>query len=196
MAGGSNALRINPTMVSPLKRSVLRFTLFSAALIGLSFFASDTVLAQKEALPFQHEKNHALPSGKKVGVIFREHKCKSGECRETDGGMWGMDSGVPRFVTETFLVFIDGQRFHIPEKFYRDLTNTRSLHVSEQNDRVVIELKGGDAAGAYTAHFRLGGMCGFERKICGEICSEVWEHSTWYNAFAYDWDPRCEGGIE
>jgi hypothetical protein len=39
-------------------------------------------------------------------------------------------------------------------------------------------------------------MCGFERKICGEICSEIWEHSTWYNAFAYDWDPRCEGGIE
>lgn len=183
-------------MSSPLERNVSRFALFYIPLICLSFFAFTPVLAQTGAVPFQYNKTYILPSAKRVTVNFRERKCKSGECRETDGGMWGMDSGVPQFVTEAFLVFINGQRFHIPEKFYKDLTNTRSLHVSEQNGRVVIELKGGEAAGAYTAHFRLGGMCGFERKICGEICSEIWEHSTWYNSFAYDRDLRCESGIE
>ena len=110
--------------------------------------------------------------------------------------MWGTDGGMPRFVTEAFLVFIDGRQFYIPEKFYKDLTNTYQVNVSEQRDRVIIELKGGDAAGAYTARFLLGGMCGFERKICGEICNEIWERTTWYNSFAYDRDPHCKSGIQ
>ena len=85
--------------------------------------------------------------------------------------------------------------FAIPKKFYRDLTNTRYLNVFEQNGRIVVEL-GGQAAGAYTAHFMLGGMCGFERKVCGEACAEIWEQSIWYNSFAYEADPQCTSGIQ
>jgi hypothetical protein len=169
---------------------------YSLLLIILSFFASASVLAMQTGVPFLHEKTYTLLSGKKVAVTFRERQCKSSECREADGGLWGTDGGMPRFVTEAFLVFIDGRQFYIPEKFYKDLTNTYQVNVSEQRDRVIIELKGGDAAGAYTARFLLGGMCGFERKICGEICNEIWEQTTWYNSFAYDWDPHCESGIQ
>jgi hypothetical protein len=153
-------------------------------------------LAQTEARPFAHEKIYTLPSGKKVAVTLRERQCKIGECREADSGVWGMDGGIPRVIIETFVVSIDGKRFLIPEKFYKDLTNTHYLNVDEQKGRVVIELKGGDAAGAYTGHFVLGGRCGFERKICGEVCAEIWEHTTWYNSFAYDRDPLCESGIQ
>lgn len=169
---------------------------YSVLLIALSFFASASVLAMQAGAPFLHEKTYTLLSGKKVAVTLRERQCKSGECREADGGLWGTDGGMPRFMTEAFLVFIDGRQFFIPEKFYKDLTNTHQVNVSEQGDRVIIELKGGDASGAYTARFLLGGMCGFERKICGEICSEIWERTTWYNSFAYDWDPHCRSGIE
>ncbi len=168
---------------------------FKMLLLG-SAIGSFCALAQTEAAPFSHEKTYLLPSGQKVAVTFRERQCKSGECHEADGGTWGMDGGIPKFVTETFLIFIDNKQFVIPQKFYKDVTNTRSLDVSEQNGQVILELKGGDAAGAYTAHFKLGGMCGFERKICGEVCEEIWEHTTWHNSFAYDWDPCCESGIQ
>lgn len=153
------------------------------------------VFAQAGAAPFAHEKIYTLPSGKKVAVTFRQRPCKSGECREADAGVWGIDGGMPRFITGTFLVTIGDREFVIPEKFYKDITNTRSLDVFEQDGRVAIELKGGDAAGAYTARFTLGGMCGFERKICGEVCEEIWEHSVWYNSFAYGWDAQCKSGI-
>ena len=149
-----------------------------------------------EAASFRHEKTYLLPSGKSITVVFRERQCRRGECHEADGGVWGIDGGIPRLITEVFSVAIDGKEFAIPQKFYRDLTNTRYLNVFEQNGRIVVELKGGQAAGAYTAHFMLGGMCGFERKVCGEVCAEIWEQSTWYNSFAYDIDPQCKSGIQ
>ena len=90
---------------------------------------------------------------------------------------------------------INGNKFVIPEKFYKDFTNTNRLNIFEQKSRVVIELKGGEGAGAYTARFMLGGMCGFERNVCGEICNEIWERTTWYNSFAYEADPQCKSGI-
>lgn len=155
-----------------------------------------SALAQTGAIPFVHERISMLPSGKRVAVTFRERLCKNGECREVDAGMWGMDGGIPRFVTEVFLVYIDGNKFVIPEKFYKDFTNTYQLKVFEQTGRVVIELKGGDAAGAYTVRFTLGGMCGFERKICGEVCREIWERTTWYSSFAYEAVPGCKSGIQ
>ena len=165
---------------------------FAAVLL----FLSPGALAQMEAIPFVHEKTTVLSSGKRVAVSFRERSCKSGECREADAGMWGMDGGTPRFITEVFLVSIDGKEFVIPRKFYQDLTNTYQLRIFEQNARVVITLKGGEAAGAYTARFKLGGMCGFEREVCAEVCKEIWERTTWYNAFAYEADPRCKSGIQ
>jgi hypothetical protein len=199
---GGQDQRENPdiiqTMFGLLKRSNLRYsTSYKVLLFILSFIPSSSVVAtQTEASPFVHEKTYTLPSGKKVAVTFRERGCLDTECREADAGMWGTDGGIQSFVTDTFLVFIDSRQFLIPEKFYKDLTNTHSVNVSEQEERVLIELKGGDAAGAYTGRFLLGGMCGFERKICGEICGEIWEKSIWYNSFAYDSDPRCQSGID
>jgi hypothetical protein len=154
------------------------------------------VLAQTGAIPFMQEKISMLPSGRKVAVTFRERPCKKGECHEADAGLWGMDGGVPQFVTDVFFVFIDGNKFAIPEKFYKDLTNIYRLQVSEQEGRVIIEFKGGEAAGAFTARFTLGGMCGFEREVCGEICKEIWERTAWYNSFAYEADPQCKSGIQ
>lgn len=158
--------------------------------------ASSGTHAQTKVIPFIHEKISVLPSGKRVDVSFRERPCKSGECHEADAGMWGMDGGIPRLVTEVFIVSVDGREFVMPRKFYRDLTNTYQLNIFEQNTRIIIELKGGKAAGAYTARFKLGGMCGFEREVCGEVCKEIWERTTWYNSFAYEADPRCESGIQ
>jgi len=152
--------------------------------------------AKTEAIPFVYEKISALSSGKRVAITFRERRCKSGECQEADAGMWGTDGGTPRFITEVFLVSIGGKEFAIPEKFYRDLTNTYQLSVFEKKSRVIIELKGGDSAGAYTARFMLGGMCGFKRIVCGEMCKEIWEKTTWYNSFAYEADAQCKSQVQ
>jgi hypothetical protein len=161
------------------------------------FAGPSWAFAQMEVTyPFVHEQTYVLPSGKKVELAVRERYCKRGECREVDAGMWGMDGGVPRFVTETFLIRINGRPFPIPVKLYTDLTNTHSATVVEDKERVIVQLKGGSGAGAYTARFALGGMCGFERKICGEVCDELWEHTTWYNSFSYEGEPFCESGIE
>ncbi len=171
-------------------------TLLKWLLIGC-FAGSSLVLAQLDVpVPYVHEKTHVLPSGKKVHVNLRERRCKIGECREVDGGMWGMDGGIPRVITETFRVRIDGQPFLIPEKFYKDFNNTRRVNVTEDKERIILELKGGDGAGAYTARFMLGGMCGFERRVCGEVCEEIWERTTWYNSFAYESDPLCKSGLQ
>jgi hypothetical protein len=166
--------------------------------IAFSFAVSAPfgALAQAGQAPFIHDESHMLPSGKKVAVKFRERRCGPGECREVDAGVWGMDGGIPRLVTEIFSVAIDGREFLIPEKFYKDLTNTTHLAVSEMNAQVIVELQGGDGAAAYKARFMLGGMCGFERKICGEICNEIWERSVWHNSFAYESDPFCKSGIQ
>lgn len=187
-------------MLSLLKilRPGFAITLLFVPLVPLAHL--DALAQTKaEATPFMHEKTYLLPSGKRIAVTFRERPCESGGsggCSEADAGMWGTDGGVPRFITEVFLVSIDGRKFVIPEKFYKDLTNTYHLNVFEQKARVIIELKGGEAAGAYTARFTLGGMCGFERKVCGEVCGEIWERTTWYNSFAYEAEAGCESGIQ
>jgi hypothetical protein len=164
--------------------------------LGLAVSVSFGAAAQGGSIPFLHDQAYVLPSGKKVAVKFRERRCAPGECREVDAGVWGMDGGIPRFVTETFSVLIDGKKFPIPEKFYKDLTNTTHLAVSEMDARVIVELQGGDGTAAYKASFKLGGMCGFERNICGEICNEIWEQSAWHNSFAYESDPFCKSGIQ
>ncbi|MEO6823375.1 MAG: hypothetical protein ABI167_01360 [Nitrosospira sp.] len=99
------------------------------------FLLSFDAFAQMEAVPFVQERLTMLPSGKRVTVTFRERLCKTGECREVDEGMWGMDGGVPQFVSEIFLVYIDGNKFVIPEKLYKDFTNTYHLKVFEQTGR-------------------------------------------------------------
>jgi hypothetical protein len=168
--------------------------LTTLAVLAFILFVSSAGAA--ESASFRHEKTYVLPSGKGISVVFRERQCRRGECNEADSGVWGIDGGIPRVITEVFRVTIDGKEFAVPEKFYRDLTNTRHLNVFEQDQRVVVELKGGQAAGAYTARFLLGGMCGFERKVCGEVCNEIWEQTIWYNSFAYDSDPNCKSGIQ
>jgi hypothetical protein len=168
--------------------------LATLAALGSILLVSSTGAA--ESASFTHEKTYLLPSGKSITVVFRERQCRRGECNEADSGVWGIDGGIPRVITEVFRVAINGKEFVIPEKFYKDLTNTRHLNVFEQEGRVVVELKGGQAAGAYTARFLLGGMCGFERKVCGEVCKEIWEQTIWYNSFAYDSDPHCKSGIQ
>lgn len=164
------------------------------AALGSILLVSSTGAA--ESASFTHEKTYLLPSGKSITVVFRERRCRRGECNEADSGVWGIDGGIPRVITEVFRVAINGKEFAIPEKFYKDLTNTHHLNVFEQEERVVVELKGGQAAGAYTARFLLGGMCGFERKVCGEVCNEIWEQTIWHNSFAYDSDPHCKSGIQ
>jgi hypothetical protein len=166
------------------------------SVVTILFIESSSVFAGTGAVPFVYEKLTLLPSGKTVNVTFRERRCRSGECQAVDAGMWGIDGGAPRFITEAFLVSINEQAFDIPKKFFTDLTNTYQLSVLEQDARVTIELKGGDAAGVYTARFMLGGMCGFERIVCGEMCQEIWEKNTWYNSFTYETDAQCKSNIE
>ena len=163
---------------------------FKGAFLAVGVIIASHPVAQAQAR-FMHEKTYLLPSGREVDVTFRERVCEKGECSETDGGTWGVDEGTPRRVADAFIVFIDGTRFVIPGKFYKDLAHTHSLKVHEQEGRIIIRLKGGDAAGAYTAHFVLGGTCGFERYVCGEVCEEIWERTAWYNSFAYDRAPGC-----
>lgn len=165
-------------------------------LLAFVFTLSSHSIAQIQAEPFVLERTYLLPSAREVAVTFHERFCRSGECHETDGGVWGIDEGTPQRIADAFVVLIDGRQFIIPAKFYTDLTNTHSLEVFEREERIIIELKGGDAAGAYTARFLLGGTCGFERNVCGEVCGEIWERTVWYNSFAYEGGRGCISRIQ
>jgi len=77
--------------------------------LGFAVLAPFGALAQADQAPFIHDESYMLPSGKKVAVKFRERRCTRGECREVDAGVWGMDGGILRLVTEIFSVVIDGR---------------------------------------------------------------------------------------
>jgi len=163
--------------------------------LALPLVSPQVALSQTEAVPFIHEKLYALPSGKKVAVQFRERACMPNEGREVDESVWGMNDGVRRLVTAVLRVSINGKEFAFPQKFYRDLANTHRVNVTERQGRVIVELKGGEAAGKYSARFLLGGSCGFERHVCGEVCTEIWERTTWQNSFIYEAEPKCRSDI-
>lgn len=149
---------------------------------------------EPRAAPFVAERTQTLPSGRRLAIVWRERRCRSGECEVDDGGLWGVDGDVPEFVTDLFRVTLDGRELPVPRKFYRDLTNTRSLVVEERQRRVTVAVRGGAAAGAFQARFTFDG-CGFERVVCGEVCSEVEERSRWRSSFVYADQPGCRSGL-
>jgi hypothetical protein len=146
--------------------------------------------------PFVVNKLFKMPSGRSVHVEYRERDCRPDECHAVDAGMWGMDGGVPKFVTTMLRVSVDKVEFPIPKKFYSDITNIRRLSVSEENGRTILSLVGGGAAGATFVKYILGGACGFERQVCGEVCSDVWERTTWHNSFNYADQAQCVSTVQ
>jgi hypothetical protein len=146
--------------------------------------------------PFVLDKTFLTPAGRSVHVAVQERLCQPNECSEVDASMWGMDGGVPKFVTTRFEVAIDGVPISIPRKFYVDLTYIHRISISEDSGRVVLGVSGGGAAGYFYARFILGGACGFERQVCGETCDDIWERSTWRNSFIYEKLPQCVGTIQ
>ena len=146
--------------------------------------------------PFAVNRVFTMPSGRSVHVEYKERNCQPDECKAVDAGMWGMDGGVPHFVTTMLRVSIDKVEFPIPKKLYSDITNIRRLSVSEEDGRIILSLVGGGAAGATSVKYILGGVCGLERQVCGEVCSDVWERTTWHNSFNYTEQPQCVSTVQ
>jgi hypothetical protein len=144
--------------------------------------------------PFQFDKNFDLPSGTKVSVTLRERNCNHNECKPTDAGVWGIESGKPLVVTDQLSVSINGRGFEIPRKFFTDFVYSREVSVSEAQGKVVLNIKGGEAAAPFNAKFTLGGGCGFERLVCGAACDKASDRSVWRSAELYSSDPVCKAG--
>lgn len=77
------------------------------------------------------------------------------ECITADGWRWGSEDIPPTTSISSLTVTISKKKIFIPKSAYLDLGNPRSIAVKQQNQKIIIEISGGDAATAYKALLEL-----------------------------------------
>jgi hypothetical protein len=138
--------------------------------------------------PLRFTKNGTLPSGKPFSVVISERRFVKGPgAQPDDGSIWGIDGGFPTNVVNEFSVLIEGKPILIPRKYLADISNLYSVDVRAEKDLVVILLKGGDAAGSFSAEYRVhlnGSLVRIIRH--GEVPDEHWEKTEFRVDFPED----------
>jgi hypothetical protein len=99
---------------------------------------------------------------------------------DDDGGMWGIDGGVPTYVVRNLTVTFGETRVVIYRKLLTDLCCVDSAAVRAsskgQSNELVLSLSGGDAAGSFEGEFHFKDCRLTERVIrMGELPEHVWE---------------------
>lgn len=108
---------------------------------------------------------------------------------------WGNESGGAKRFLATLTVVIEGTTFEVPPMMINDLAEPANIAIHGQGTATSIEVKGGDGAGAYTAVFSFP-SCSVSRKVCGEMCDEIYETRLFTNRLWFDGILDCRAGIE
>jgi hypothetical protein len=158
-----------------------------AVLVPLAASLMLPSLAGAEAVPFSFSKSGKLKSGRPFSVKIAESPYIQRENEPSDdGSRWGIDGGFPRTSVATFSVDLGGTPVYIPRKLYRDLSYVNRVEVSEEEGHLVIDVRGGDAAGSYRARFLFRDF-EIERMVRGgEFPTSVWERTVYHNSLSVD----------
>jgi len=137
--------------------------------------------------PYSAHDVGKLASGKFYDLTVNEVAYqKNNQLAGADYGWWGLDGGEPDYVLGELEIKIDGKKLLLPQRFYADISQINGHKLYEKNGHVVLQLHGGDAAGAYTATFKFNRARMIERVVAhGENPDEIWEKTVFYQEF---WD--------
>jgi hypothetical protein len=150
-----------------------------AIIIFIVLFAQNVYA--KEPKVVQHSGK--LNSGQTYSVKIIEKKyIKKPDSKEDDGSIWGIDGGFPITIVELFKVEINDVAVFIPWKFYADIAHVHIVKTKEIDNVFIVIVKGGDAAGSYTAEYKIKEYRLIERIVrVGEFPDEVWEKTILHN---------------
>ena len=142
--------------------------------------------------PFESNLQGTLASGTKYELHVREIEFKlTKESQPDDGSMWGIDGGFPSFIIKEFRLTLNGKRADILRKALWDICNVFTARVIERDSIIVVTLEGGDAAGSFTAEFKVSAytLLGEEEAAyrlserivrMGEMPDEIWERTEYH----------------
>ena len=139
---------------------------------------------------FEFKDEGRMKSGAMYSVEVRESAYKANPLGYPDGrGMWGIDGGIPHSRIDILKVKIDGEDVLLPHKYFSDLCNISKVVVFEAEGNLKISIKGGDAAGSFTAEYLISNHTLQERIVrLGEFPDEVWEKIIFHNTIWNDPD--------
>ena len=148
-------------------------------IILLLALLTTAVYASPES-PFQFEKRGTLPSGVRYELkIIEGQFLPSPQVPADDCGMWGVDCGNPKYSVQNLTLKLNDKKVHFPHKFVADLSNVRSVEIKDDKSGIKIFLRGGDAAGSFTAEFIVRKLRLTERIVRhGEFPDEIWEKTV------------------
>jgi hypothetical protein len=96
------------------------------------------------------------------------------------GFRWGTTTNKPKKLISMLSVKLDGKEFYIPFSVYSDLTNPKLASVNTNKDEFIVEIKGGDAASAYTARLYFNKNTLKRKKVShNEFPKEAWEETIY-----------------
>jgi hypothetical protein len=147
--------------------------------IILLVILATAVYASPDA-PFQFERKGTLPSGVRYELKVTEGPYRPyPQLPSDDCGMWGVDCGSPRYSVQDLTLKLNDKKVHFPHKFVDDLSHVRSVEIKDDKNGMRILLRGGDAAGSYSAEFLVRKLRLVERIVRhGEFPDEVWEKTV------------------
>ena len=133
--------------------------------------------------PFVFREAGKLPSGATYKIEMHEVLYKhTDEKRPDDGSLWGLDGGYPRTILRNFSLQINGKDVWLPWKLHSDICHIYRVRVRESNGYVLVDIRGGNAAGSYDATYKFNGHRLMERIVrVGEFPEQVWEKTVLHN---------------
>jgi hypothetical protein len=91
-----------------------------------------------------------------ISIFLKQYKQQLGF--NTKGHFWGTDGNTPKTVVQNIVVTINKRNVKFPARSYSDLANVilpNGLYVMQASNIILIYLKGGDGAGAYTVVYEI-----------------------------------------
>lgn len=145
-------------------KKIIRNSLFLSLLFFLLFIIPFTALANGDLVEKTVTYNGIVLSGLlndfskyEVSVFLKKYKSNEGS-KKIDHQFWGVDGELPENIIDKMSLMIGGKDVPFPSKAFDDLSNIilpTGIYLMQKDNAVVLYLKGGDGAGAYTAVFEI-----------------------------------------
>jgi len=124
--------------------------------------------------------NGKLKDGSLIDVVLRISGVSEGWPHQQSFSWGGDESSIPKRFVTAIEVKVGSERLIVPFSAYSDLGNPYQASLEKMKRGFKIILKGGDAAGSYTAELVFSKVNIQRRKVThGEFPDEVWQETTY-----------------
>ena len=132
------------------------------------------------------DQSFSMSSGATYQVRLRQEvPAQRGSRSFKEFGYWGAEGAERSYCVSSFSVTRRKAAVRVPGKAFADLCNVSSLKLSERKGLLVLSLRGGDAADAFSAEFHFRGVYLVERIVRHGEFPEAFERTQYrYNTYA------------